>query len=164
MESASVKTPRHVIPWIGAYFFASLVGYALAVASITAHNLVRLMQVGAHISAADALSTFVFDFKGLSPTFGTITKYGSILFLGFAIAFATAHVLYFFLAPRLRSARLARGLFPLAGATGMAVGLAILNAQYDVSMIAGTRGITGLGMQYVAGAIAGWVFVRGIKP
>src|SRR5688572_2924498 len=97
--------------WLGAYAAAALVGYALATVGITTHNLARLGALGIDIGFADAWSTIVFDFKGLSPTFGTITKYGSVVWLGFLIAFGTAHVLHLALARRLRFTHLDLVLF-----------------------------------------------------
>jgi hypothetical protein len=144
--------------WLGAYVVAALVGYTIASVGITAHNLARLGALGIDIGAANAWDTVVFDFKALSPTFGTITKYGSVVWLGFLIAFGTAHVLLVFLSRLQRKARLDLALFALAGATAMAVGLAIIDAQYKVSMISGTGGVSGYLTQLLAGAAAGATF------
>jgi hypothetical protein len=144
--------------WCGAYLVSAVVGYALAILGITGHNLARLGALGVEIGIADAWKTLVFDFKGLSPTFGTITKYGSVVWLGFLIAFPTAFALHLFFA-RFWDARYLRlGLFALAGATSMVAGLAIIDAQYKVSMISGTGGVSGYLAQLCAGAIAGLVF------
>jgi len=149
--------------WMGAYSVAAVVGYALASAGVTAHNLLRLQQVGADIGAGQALSTFLFDFQALSPTFATITKYGSVIFLGFVIGFAAAHLLHVWLATRLPTRALDSILFPLAGATAMAVGMTLMDATYDVSMVSGTSGISGFLTQCLSGAIAGFVFVTCLR-
>ena len=142
--------------WLGASLVAAVVGYTLASVGITAHTLARLGANGANIGAADAWQTMVFDFKALSPTFGTITKYGSVLWLGYLIAFATAQGLHALLLRYQRNLDLP--LFALAGATSMVVGIAIIDAQYNVSMISGTGGVSGYLVQLLAGALAGATF------
>ena len=142
----------------GAYLLSALVGYALASLGITAHNLARLGALEVEISMADVWNTVVFDFKGLSPTFGTITKYGSVVWLGFLIAFPTACALHALLARIWGARHLDLFLFALAGTTSMVVGIAIIDTQYKVSMISGTGGVSGYLTQLGAGAIAGLVF------
>jgi hypothetical protein len=149
---------KGVTRWLGAYAIAALVGYAIASVGITAHNLVRLGSLGVDIGFADAWNTLIFDFKGLSPTFGTITKYGSVVWLGFLLAFSTAHVVRVW-----RTRYLDVALFALAGATSMAVGIAIIDAQYKVSMISGTGGVSGYITQLLAGAMAGLIFTVSLR-
>lgn len=149
---------RFTVRWLGAYVAAALAGYAIASVGVTAHNLARLSALGVDIGMANAWDTIVFDFKALSPTFGTITKYGSVIWLGFLIAFGTAHLLHFFLARRWRGKHLELALFALAGITAMVVGIAIIDAQYKVSMISGTAGVSGYLTQLSAGALAGMIF------
>jgi hypothetical protein len=152
-----------VTRWLGAYATAALAGYAIASVGITAHNLARLAALGIDIGIADAWGTIVFDFKALSPTFGTLTKYGSVVWLGYLLAFGTAQVLHVLVARRWRSKYLDVAVFALAGATAMMVGIAIIDAQYKVSMISGTGGVSGYLVQLFAGAMAGAIFALCIR-
>jgi len=154
-----MNTIRFTIRWLGAYAVAAMAGYAIASLGITSHNLARLSALDVYIGIADAWNTIVFDFKALSPTFATVTKYGSVVWLGFLIAFATAQILRVLLERRWRSRYLGIALFALAGVTAMIVGIAIIDAQYKVSMISGTGGVSGYLTQLLAGAIAGAIFV-----
>jgi hypothetical protein len=149
---------QRFVRWLGAYSAAALVGYTIASVAITTHNLARLAALGIDIGFADAWNTIVFDFKAMSPTFGTITKYGSVVCVGLLIAFAVAHALRLVLTRRWRADRSDLALFALAGTASMAVGIAIIDAQYDVSMISGTGGVSGYIAQLLAGAIAGATF------
>jgi hypothetical protein len=154
---------RFLTHWMGAYSIAALIGYILASVAVTANNLLRLQRVGADIEASQFFNTLLFDFKALSPTFATIAKFGSVVWLGFLIAFATAHCLRSVLGMRLPGRPLDLVLFPLAGATAMVVGIAFIDAQYDVSMVSGTSGVSGMLTQCVSGAIAGLVFVKCLR-
>lgn len=153
-----MNLPQFTVRWLGAYAVAALAGYSMASVGVTAHNLARLSALGVDIGMANTWDTILFDFKALSPTFGTITKYGSVVWLGFLIAFGTAHLLHFLVARRWRRKHLELALFALAGVAAMAVGLAIIDSQYKVSMISGTAGVSGYLTQLSAGALAGIVF------
>jgi hypothetical protein len=153
-----VKILATTTRWLGAYFTAVLIGYALASVGITVHNLARLSALGIDIGFGDALSTICFDFKALSPTFSTLMKYGNVVALGFLIAFPTAHALHALLARRVRAAYLDLALFALAGTTAMIAGIAIVNAQYNLSMVYGTSGVSGYLAQLLAGAVGGATF------
>jgi hypothetical protein len=144
--------------WSGAFIVAALVGYTLASVGITLHNLARLGALGIDIGFANAWNTILFDFKALSPTFSTVTKFGSVVWLGFFIAFPVAHALNTLLARWWRSAHRDRILFALAGATAMAVGIAIIDAQYKVTLVSGTGGVSGYLTQLLAGASGGLTF------
>jgi hypothetical protein len=154
---------RGTTRWLGAYVVAALVGYTIASVGITAHNLARLGALGIDIGAANAWDTVVFDFKALSPTFGTITKYGSVVWLGFLIAFGAAHVPLVSLSRLRRRTHFDLALFALAGATAMVVGIAIIDAQYKVSMISGTSGVSGYLAQLLAGVAAGVTFAACLR-
>jgi hypothetical protein len=154
---------RLLTRWMGAYSIAALVGYALASVGVTSNNLVRLRRLGADIEAGQFFSTLLFDFKALSPTFATIGKFGSVLWLGFLIAFAIAYCLRGVLALRLPGRPLDLVLFPLAGVAAIVVGIAFMDAQYDVSLVSGTSGFSGMLVQCLSGAIAGLVFVQCLR-
>jgi len=154
-----MKVLRTTSRWAGAYVVAALIGYTVASVGITSHNLARLSALGVDIGWADVWDTILFDFKALSPTFSTITKYGSVVWLGLLIAFLTAQLLQRGFARWWRGTRFDLVLFALAGATAMVVGIAIIDAQYKVSMISGTGGVSGYLTQLMAGALAGMAFV-----
>ena len=146
--------------WAGAYVTAALIGYTIASFGITSHNLARLSALGIEIGWGNAWDTLWFDFKALSPTFSTVTKYGSVVWLGFLIAFPTAQLLRRVFARWWRGTRFDLALFALAGIAAMVVGIAIIDAQYKVSMISGTGGVSGYLTQLLAGALAGMAFVK----
>ncbi|MFS8640517.1 MAG: hypothetical protein LOD90_06860, partial [Symbiobacteriaceae bacterium] len=105
------------------FILAAGCGYVAASVLFTLANLIRLSGIGAEISAADAWRTILFDLRGMAPS-PVELSYGSVIFIGLAIAFTVAAWLRWAAsraatpAPR----RLAPWLFPLAGATAVAVG------------------------------------------
>lgn len=144
--------------WLGAYATAVLIGYAFASVGITVHNLARLSALGIDIELGEALKTICFDFKALSPTFSTLLKYGNVVALGFLIALPAAQALHALLARRVRAAHLDLTLFSLAGIAAMIAGVAVVDAQFNLSMVYGTSGVTGYLTQLLAGAIGGATF------
>lgn len=153
---------RWQIPRIlGAYVLAASGGYLLAVLFFTTANLIRLSAVGAEISAADAIRTLLFDMRGLAPTIFDWTRYGSVIFIGLAIAFPVAAWLRWgYLRMSSAPRRLAPFLLPLGGATAIAVALVAMYPKYEVVPIVGARGPLGFSAQCLAGAFAGFVFQR----
>jgi hypothetical protein len=142
-----------------AFVVAASVAYLCATLFYTTNNLMRLGAVGAEISMAEALRTFLFDVRGMAPSF-VWTQYGSLIFIGFAIAFVVAALLRH-LSLRLEKTRaIAPYLYPLAGATALAVILATSYPKYEVFMFPGARGVLGVLAQCVAGAIGGYLFER----
>jgi hypothetical protein len=159
MNRTGLQTVRVVI----AYALAAGVGYVVAVSFATTANLVRLSAVGAEISVGDAWRTLLFDLFGMGPTPLIWTNYGSLIFIGFAIAFPVAALLRS-QAARAQSAvrRVVPFLYPAAGATAIAVVLIGLYSQYEVVGVAGARGVLGFTAQLLAGVIAGYLFQRSI--
>jgi hypothetical protein len=149
------RLPRIVF----AYLFAALAGYVVAIVFATTANLLNLREVGAEIGAGVALRTYLFDLWGMTPRF-EITRYGTVMLIGFAIAFPVAALLRR-LALRANPAitRVVPYLYPLAGATAIGTGLTIMYMQYEVTAVAGARG-AGFWAQCLAGALAGFVFQR----
>jgi hypothetical protein len=140
-----------------AFVIATGVGYLVAALFFTAANLIRLGAVGAQISFVDALRTFSFDLRGMAPSL-VWTQYGSLIFIGFAIAFPVASLLCWFVARSDATRRIAPYLYPLSGATAIAVILIASYPKYEVFMIAGARGVLGSLAQCLAGAIGGYLF------
>jgi hypothetical protein len=142
-----------------AFVAAGVVGYVLAIVFATTANLINLREVGAQIGSGDALRTYWFDLQGMLPRF-ELARYGSVMLIGFAIAFPVAALLRLgVLRGPAGIRRLAGGLYPLAGAVAVGTGLTIMFYQYWVTAVAGARGY-GFWAQCLAGAIAGWVFQR----
>jgi hypothetical protein len=140
-----------------AYLAAGMAGYVVAILFATSANLINLAQIGARFSAGDAIRTYLFDLWGMTPRF-ELARYGNVLLIGFAIAFPVAALI------RRGVARGPAGLkrvipwlYPLAGAVSVGTGLTIMFQQYEVTAVAGARGL-GFWAQCVAGALAGWVF------
>jgi hypothetical protein len=129
----------------------------------TSANLINLSDVGAQIGLGDALRTYLYDLTHMLPRF-EIARYGTVMLIGFAIAFPVAALLRF-AALRGGFGQVAPWLYPLAGAVAIGTGLTIMFYQYEVSAVAGARGL-GFWAQCVAGGIAGFVFqkilVRGV--
>lgn len=141
-----------------AFIVAVAVGYIVATIFFTSANLIRLSAVGADISFADALRTWLFDLRGMAPSL-VWTQYGSLILIGFAIAFPVAALL------RRLTLRGAAGvhwivpiLYPLAGATAVGMILLLSYPKYEVFMFAGARGVFGCIAQCLAGAIGGYLF------
>ena len=140
------------------FLLAASAGYVIAIVFATTANLMRLSGIGAEISFADAWRTYVFDLFGMAPTPFEITRYGTVIFIGLAIAFPVAALLRAF-ASRARPTlqRIVPYLFPAAGATAIGVSLVLMYQRYEVSAVAGGRGF-GFLAQCVAGALAGYLF------
>ena len=143
-----------------AYGAAALAGYVCAIVFATSANLINLAQVGARIGIGDALSTYAFDLWGMAPRVTELARYGNALLIGFALAFPVAALLR---AGASRAGTAGRyllpWLYPLAGAVSVGTGLTIMFQQYEVTAVAGARGL-GYWAQCVAGAIAGFIFQR----
>jgi hypothetical protein len=140
-----------------AYFAAAIVGYIVAISLATSANLINLARIGAQIGFADALRTYAFDLWGMTPRF-ELARYGNVMLIGFAIAFPVAALLRaLVMRGKATVQRLAPLLYPLAGAVAIGTGLTIMFQQYEVTAVAGARGL-GFWAQCVAGAIAGCVF------
>jgi len=143
-----------------AYLAAAAAGYLLAITFATTANLINLASIGADIGIGDALRTWLFDLRGMTPRTTELARYGNVLLIGFGIAFPVA-VLIRVVVLRLGPAgkRVAPWLFPLAGAVALGTGLTVMFQQYEVTAVAGARGY-GFWAQCVAGAMAGFVFGR----
>src|SRR5688572_13712544 len=142
-----------------AYLLAGLTGYVVAIVFATSANLLNLRAVGAEIGVGDALRTYLFDLWGMTPRF-ELQRYGTVMLIGFAIAFPVAALLRgFALGANPAVARVAPYLYPLAGATAIGTGLAIMYMKYELTAVAGARG-AGFWAQCLAGALAGFVFQR----
>jgi hypothetical protein len=103
--------------------------------------------------------TWLFDLWGMTPRW-ELARYGNVMLIAFAIAFPVAALLrtaFLRIGGGLR--RIAPLLYPLAGAVAIGTGLTIMFNQYEVTAVAGARGL-GFWAQCLAGGIAGLVFER----
>jgi hypothetical protein len=141
-----------------AFVAAGFVGYIVAIVFATSANLINLAGIGARIGIVDVLRTLAFDLWGMTPRF-ELARYGNVMLIGFAIAFPVAALLRAAVMRAGGLRRVAPFLYPLAGAVAVGTGLTIMFQQYEVTAVAGARGL-GFWAQCLAGAIAGLVFQR----
>jgi hypothetical protein len=140
-----------------AYVAAAGVGYFVAIVFATSANLINLADIGARIGIGDALRAYLFDLWGMTPRF-ELARYGNVMLIAFAIAFPVAALLRTLVLRRVPALRrLAPLFYPLAGAVAVGTGLTIMFQQYEVTAVAGARGL-GFWAQCLAGAVAGYVF------
>jgi hypothetical protein len=154
----SMSTKLLAVRALIAFVVAASAGYAMATLFFTSANLIRLSAVGAEIGIADALRTLLFDLRGMAPSF-VWTQYGSLIFIGFAIALPVAALLRRLVlsaSPGVR--RIVPILYPLAGATAIGMILLLSYPKYEVFAFAGARGVLGCIAQCLAGAIGGYLF------
>jgi hypothetical protein len=140
-----------------AYLAAGVAGYIIAILFATSANLINLAGIGARFGVGDAVRTYLFDLWGMTPRF-ELARYGNVMLIGFAIAFPVAALIRRLVVRgpgALR--RIVPWLYPLAGAVAVGTGLTIMFQQYEVTAVAGARGL-GFWAQCLAGALAGWVF------
>lgn len=153
---------QRVVRVILSFVVAAALGYIFASVFSTTANLIRLGAVGADISFSDAARTYWFDVRGMAPSL-IWTQYGSLIFIGLAIAFPVAAALRWLALKSSNGDRMISILYPLAGATAIAVILIASYPKYEVHMLAGSRGALASAAQCLAGAIAGylfWVMIR----
>jgi hypothetical protein len=141
-----------------AYLAAFLVCYLVAIVFATTANLINLSAIGATFGAGDVFRTYLFDLWGMTPRWNELGRYGNVMLIGFAIAFPVAAALRFG-ALRAGAAGVAPWLYPLAGAVAIGTGLTIMFNQYEVTAVAGARGL-GFWAQCLAGGFGGFVFGR----
>jgi hypothetical protein len=142
-----------------AYLAAFVACYVLAISFATTANLINLAAIGAKLGAGDIARTWLFDLWGMTPRW-ELARYGNVMLIAFAIAFPVAALLragVLRLGDGLRPA--AALLYPLAGAVAIGTGLTIMFNQYEVTAVAGARGL-GFWAQCLAGGIAGFAFER----
>ena len=135
------------------YVAAVMVAYVAASIFQSLCVLVVMVQAGADIPAVKWLHVIWHDLYGF--TFYGYASYGLAVVIGFFIAMPTAAIIHKFLGmPRLF-------LYPLAGATAMATIMYIIKLNfYGVTIFPGTRGMSGFGLQLLAGVLGGAVFAN----
>lgn len=158
---ATARLPRVQLQTLGrplfAYLAAFLVCYVVAILFATTANLVNLAAIGARFGVGDVVRTYLFDLWGMTPRW-ELARYGNVMLIAFGVAFPVAAMLRWG-ALRTGAARVAPLLYPLAGAVAIGTGLTIMFNQYEVTAVAGARGL-GFWAQCLAGGIAGFVFGR----
>jgi hypothetical protein len=141
-----------------AYLAAFVACYVLAIGFATTANLSNLAGIGVKFGLGDIVRTYLFDLWGMTPRW-ELARYGNVMLIAFAIAFPVAELLRFAAIRAGTLARIAPLLYPLAGAAAIGTGLTIMFNQYEVTAVAGARGL-GFWAQCLAGGIAGFVFER----
>lgn len=152
MQSPMLNVVRILV----AFVLAACVCYVLAIVFATTANLLRLAGIGADITVMDALRTYLFDLYGMAPALQW-TRYGTVILIGLAIAFPVAAGLRWLVMRASPEHAILAWLYPAAGATAIGTSLVLMYQTYEVSAIAGGRGM-GFSAQCLAGAIAGLVF------
>ncbi len=133
------------------YLAAVLVTYVTASIFQSLCVLATMEKAGADIAVGQWLNTISHDLYGF--TFSGYFSLGPAVMIGFIIAMPSAAIIHKFLGlPRWI-------LYPLAGATAMATILYIVKLNfYGATILPGTRGLFGFGLQLLAGAFGGAVF------
>ena len=142
-----------------AYLAAFVACYVLAILFATTANLINLALVDVKFGPGDVVRTYLFDLWGMTPRW-ELARYGNVMLIAFAIAFPVAALVRFVALRSHSGARhLLPWLYPLAGAVAIGTGLTIMFNQYEVTAVAGARGL-GFWAQCLAGGVAGFVFER----
>lgn len=128
------------------FIVAAFVGTILACVAHTQFVLYELGRLGVDVPIGDRVYATLHDIGGMGPT------YGAILGIGFLVAFLVAGLIARFV-PGLRVL-----IYVVAGGTAVAVALIIMNAQFEITPIAGARTMLGFAAQVGAGGVAGLVF------
>jgi hypothetical protein len=149
------KTGRALL----AYLAAFVACYVLAITFATCANLINLAAIGAKFGAGEIFRTWLFDLWGMTPRW-ELARYGNVMLIGFAIAFPVAALIRHGVSRIGGGARhIAPWLYPLAGAVAIGTGLTVMFNQYEITAVAGARGL-GFWAQCLAGGIGGLVFQR----
>ena len=152
-----VQLGRLLIKVCLSYLAAVTVAYLLASLFQTLAVLQALTAAGGDYGASDWLRALLHDLYGLAFG-GKYVSYAQTIAIGLAIALPSAAVCLRWLP--LPSALV----YALAGATAMLTILLVVKYNfYDLTLFAGSRGVLGMGLQMLAGALGGWVFARFIQ-
>lgn len=122
-----------------------------AVAGTVAQTQINLASIAAvyrTVPFGDRVRTTLFDLASFGPT------WAAIIALGFLAAFLVAGLL----ARRWPAWRPL--LFPLAGFTAVLAALLIMDAMVPVTVVAAARGLAGMVLLCLIGALGGWVYLR----
>ncbi len=136
--------PRLSLAFIAAVSITAVLGSLIQ----TQLALAALTGLGVDISLGERLNAIAADLVGFAPL------YAGVVAAGFLIAFPVAGLL----AGRLPAAR--DRLFALAGATAMLAALLLMRELLGLSPISSARGLGGLSLHALAGAVGGLGFAR----
>ena len=135
----------HFLKNVFAWVIAGVVAYLFASAFSTHFVLAQLVELGAPVAFSDRLSTTIEDIQA------TIF-YGFVITAAFAIAFYVASIAKVFLP------LLARGAYPIAGASAIWLALTVMEMQFDIIPISGAQSQIGFAFQILAGILGGLTF------
>ena len=135
----------HLFKLSGYFVVSVIVSYTLASLAHTQQVLAGLLHLGVQIPFRDRLDMFTGDWAGLY-------LYLVVIAIGFLIAFGIMALIN-----RVVSVN-ATLLFSLGGALAMLCILVSMRELTSLTPIAGARGISGMTLQCLAGAIGGAVF------
>jgi uncharacterized membrane protein YiaA len=141
-------------------FVATIVTFLVASTLHTQSVLSNLISLGVEIPLSLKIKTVFEDFIGLLPS------YGLIILIGMLIAMLVAGLISKTLLSKTMDDSAGRShtqesqlwLYSLAGAVAIFTILAAMYPIMNITIIAGARGLSGMLMQSVAGAIGGLTF------
>ena len=143
-----VHSLKTILLRFGVFLLAVAVATLIGCVSATQFVIAALADIEINVPMSDRLSTTGHDVIGMGQMLYLV--YGVALLVGFVVAWLCSRWL-----PGARQTW-----FTVAGAAATVSVLLILDAMMGGMPVAGARGIPGLLGQALAGAVAGYVFVR----
>ena len=130
------------------FLIASFSGFCVASVLHTQTVLQELSELDIAIGISHRLATTLKDFTGLLPS------YGIILTIGFLISFSVSYGLFKTLKWPLK------WLYPVSGFVAIITIISLMYPILNVTLLASARSMTGVGLQALAGVVAGLVFYK----
>jgi hypothetical protein len=131
-----------------AFISAVIGGYIFAVLTYSQLNLSRLVDMGVTLSFGDRVTTALHDLLSM----------GSMYFLIMAVALLVAFLIAGLIVRWVPNLRMLG--FVLAGAVGMFAMIMFFKVSMGTNPIAVTRTLVGFASQCLAGALAGFIYVK----
>lgn len=141
-----MNTIRWLLAWLAAVVVATILGSIIQ----TQFNLARISALDSPVPLSIRLETTLFDLASFGPIWAVIVALG--LLIALVVASAVAR----------RIPRLHTGLFVVAGFLAVAAALWTMNAMLPVTPVGAARSLTGILAMSLAGALAGWVYVKSL--
>lgn len=139
---------RTGMSWAIAVLIAVLLGSLVQ----SGFNLAAIAGLGVGLSTGDVLGTVLHDLASFTPL------YALLIAIAFLIAWPVAAAMQRIFPGQRRL------LFTLAGFSAIWTTIAIMNRALPITAIAATRELQGILMLALAGALAGWVYIRLVRP
>ena len=140
-----------MLRWLIGWLAATVVTYVLGASFMTQVVLFDLGSLGVDVPLGPRIATTAFDIQGLA------SSYLPLIAIALLIAFAIATLLARFL-PKHRVP-----LLLLAGASSVGVLIGIMTLVFGLNPLSGTRDLSGMALQMLAGLAGAWVFLK-VRP